>query len=301
MFERKRSLLGPAETIREEIAVAHVSRFDRFDSWLKEQLPTPRFCSTHATTRLRHDRGGGGVFKIFEDYRDGFSQEKEKPGVFSFRLDLKCPACQCAYALCPPEFRTTSLKGFDSSTPERALAIQRCREFVAQVNAHGRGFALFVGTPGTGKTRLACNIVGALHNPDALFVRQAQLTVALRASYGRKDVFLHRPNQACVEDEDDPPTALAIPQDVRFLVLDELACAPLANDERLQLDELLKHRYDQRKPTILISNLALDQLKDFLGDALTDRIKHASGNGKFILQFSGESFRRTTGESYLAG
>jgi len=67
------------------------------------------------------------------------------------------------------------------------------------------------------------------------------------------------------------------------------------------LDELLKHRYDAGKPTILISNLPLDQLKEFLGDALTDRVKHATGNGKFILQFKGESYRRSAGENYLTG
>ena len=90
-------------------------------------------------------------------------------------------------------------------------------------------------------------------------------------------------------------------------MLDEIGCNPFANDERLLLDELLKHRYEQRKPTILISNLPLTGPpaapgpKQFLGDALTDRIKEATGNGKFIIQFSGESYRRTMGEDYLAG
>jgi len=140
--------------------------------------------------------------------------------------------------------------------------------------------------------------VRELENADALYVRQGQLTTALRATYGRKDMFLHRYHDA-TGDDDEPPTPLEIVQGVSFLVLDEIGCAPLANNEHLLLEELLKHRYDARKPTILISNLALDQLKEFLGDALTDRIKHASGNGRFILQFKGESFRRTAGENYL--
>lgn len=41
--------------------------------------------------------------------------------------------------------------------------------------------------------------------------------------------------------------------------------------------------------------------KEFLGGALTDRVKEATGNGKFIVQFSGESYRRTTGDNYLKG
>jgi DNA replication protein DnaC len=94
---------------------------------------------------------------------------------------------------------------------------------------------------------------------------------------------------------------------LRFLVLDEIGCLPLASDEKLFLDELFKHRYEHRGPTILISNLPLTGthdapgLKEFLGDALTDRIKEATGNGKFIVQFFGESYRRSTRESYLEG
>ena len=132
------------------------------------------------------------------------------------------------------------------------------------------------------------------------YVRQGQLTCALRAAYNHKEVVLRRGGS----DEDEaetPPTVLEIVQQVRFLVLDEIGCHSLANDERLLLDELIKHRYEQNKPTILISNLALDQLKEFLGDAPSDRIACATGNGKFVLQFSGESYRRTVKEDYLSG
>jgi DNA replication protein DnaC len=217
-------------------------------------------------------------------------------------LALRCPGCRCAYALCPPEFHETSFATFNTATPECAATLASAREFAAQVNKHGCGFALFVGPTGPGKTRLACNIIRELENCDALYVRQAELTIALRATYGSKVVEY---------DEDgrplEPKHPLEITQRVRFLVLDEIGCTALANDERLLLDELLKHRYERRKPTILISNLLLfgtpdaTGLKEFLGDALTDRIKEATGNGKFIVQFSGESYRRTIGENYLSG
>ncbi|MSU58123.1 MAG: ATP-binding protein [Pedosphaera sp.] len=300
MLNRNRSLRRAAENISEEITPAPgETKAARFKTWLAEKLAVPRYCATHPHTRLVFERSDkGGIFKVYEELRYGYDPH-ERPGVFDFRAALRCPACRCAYALCPPESHTTSFETFDTSTPERANALARCREFAAQVNTQRCGFALLVGKSGNGKTRLACNVVSELDNGDALYVRQGQLTLALRATYGRKDVFLHRRHDEAGDDE--PPTPLEIVQVVRFLVLDEIGCKSLANDELLFFDELLKHRYDEQKPTILISNLALDQLKEFLGDALTDRIKHATGNGKFILQFEGDSYRRTTGENYLEG
>jgi DNA replication protein DnaC len=262
----------------------------------------PRFCEQHPQTAL-----------IAED---NFWPETElgarcetvvKPRQFEFYAGLVCPACRIAYALCPPEFHETSFDTFDTSISDREAMLAKAREFAAQVSAHGRGFAVFVGPPGIGKTRLACNILREVEFRDALYVRQGALTSAVRATYGRKDVFLHskRRDDDDDEDSDDTPTPLEIVQKVRFLVLDEIGCTDLANDERLLIDELLKYRYEHRKPTILISNLPLTGtaerpgLKQFLGDALADRIQEATGNGKYIVQFSGPSYRRSTGESYL--
>ena len=224
----------------------------------------------------------------------GAGEMKPAPDHYYFQAAFYCPACRCALALCPPEFVETDFKTFDVSTKERAAALVKARDFVSQVNRHGCGFALFVGKPGTGKTRLACNIIGELESHTGLYIRLAELIAALRATYGR--------DRCEYDDEGEiivPETPLEISQRARFLVLDEIGCTAPANDERMFLDELLKHRYERRKPTILISNLPLDQFKEFLGHALADRIHQATGSGKFILQFDGESFRRTAGEAYL--
>jgi len=271
----------------------------------KVYASAPRFCKQHPQTALTEESHFWTVSELSDRY-----EIVAKPGEFNFRAALVCPACKVAYAHCPPEFHETSFDTFDSSTPERLATLTKTREFAAQVNAHECGFALFVGPPGAGKTRLACNVVRELKFHDALYVRQGELTCALRATYGRKELFVHgkRRNDDNESDDDDtPPTPLEIVQKVRFFVLDEIGCIALANDERLMIDELLKHRYEHRKPTILISNLPLigttdsPGIKEFLGDALADRIREATGNGKFIVQFSGASYRRTSGGGYLEG
>jgi DNA replication protein DnaC len=278
------------------------SREQQFEQWLGT-LP-PRNCGRHKQTPLTLDRETSQRRSLSVSPSDIWSRRYNHPRLQAFVPDIKeidnfhpfeacyrCPACRVAYAGCPPEFQETSFDTFDTSTPERASAIAKAREFIAQVNRHKCGSAVFVGLPGTGKTRLACNIIRELNHLAALYVRQAELTAALRATYGNHSLEYMKP----------PESPLALAQCVAFLVLDEIGCTALANDELRLLDELLKHRYEHRKPTLLISNLPVAGLKQFLGDALADRIQEATGKGKFIFQFSGVSFRRTTRKSYLDG
>jgi DNA replication protein DnaC len=315
---RDKSLLVP-ETLKVSIPInSSLTRESQFDQWLNA-LP-PRSCRRHKQTQMELDRLASKRASLSNDNADRWYRRNMTPGPdvpdarvtvdqYAFDAVFRCQACHCAYARCPPAFHETGFGSFDASTPERAAALAKAREFAAQVNKHSCGFALFVGPPGTGKTRLASNVVRELEVRNALYVRHGELTCALRATYGQKDVFLNNSRHREVDEDDnhEPPSPLEIVQDVGFLVLDEIGCTVLASDERLFLNELLKHRYDHSKPTMLISNLPLTGmadspgLKEFLGDALTDRIREATGNGKFIVQFPGESYRRTTGENYLHG
>jgi len=301
-LQRPKQFRNPGHRLHDRIKLAPGETApERFQAWLAAQSNPPPCCRHHPREPLVVAPGSARSEPAFQERARVFRgpEPEVEPGVFEFWAFLHCPACGMAYALCPPEFHQTSFDSFDTSTPERTKVLASCRAFVSQVKAQGCGMMLMTGGPGCGKTRLASNIVRELHYDDALYVRQGELTLALRATYGLKQVFLRRGKPDDYEDQEEPPSPLSITQEVRFLVLDELGCNALANDERLLLDELLKVRYDERKPTILLSNLPLNELRDFLGDALGDRLKHATGNGKFLLQFTGESFRRTAGDDYL--
>ena len=101
----------------------------------------------------------------------------------------------------------------------------------------------------------------------------------------------------------DAGTPQNIVSTIPFLVLDEIGCQSLAQDAQMILDETIRSRYDRGLPTVLVSNLPLDSFVELLGDALTDRIRHAVGSDetgapKFLLQFPSESFRRAPWNSY---
>jgi DNA replication protein DnaC len=225
-------------------------------------------------------------------------------GVYAFTAISRCPACKLQYAGVPPMFYESTFASFQTSTPELSANLERCKEFVRQVDRHHSGFLLMVGLPGNGKTRLACNVLYQVEATDNLYLTQGAMLLEHRKRYGQ---HVHYRAGRDNDEEKKEKTIQEEAQQTRVLVLDEIGVQPIPSSEMIVFDEVLKHRYDWREPTILISNLPLARhaqsagLKDFLGDALLDRIYEATGNGKFILQFSGPSFRRSQGEDYLAG
>src|SRR5579859_2340741 len=133
-----------------------------YDIWRSRLAADPLFCTVHPRIKRIVEQSSRRFWqanKLDPHWHEPRETEQVEVGTFNFRAFLNCPVCRATYALCPPEFHETSFDSFDISTPERAKALAICREFAAQVNLHGRGFGLFVGGVGSGKTRLACNIV----------------------------------------------------------------------------------------------------------------------------------------------
>ena len=74
-----------------------------------------------------------------------------------------------------------------------------------------------------------------------------------------------------------------------LLVIDEVGSQFGSKTEELLLFEVLNDRYEDMKPTILISNFSLVDIEKFLGERVIDRI-HAGKST--VVSFTWESFRR---------
>ncbi|MNY40698.1 DNA replication protein DnaC [compost metagenome] len=59
------------------------------------------------------------------------------------------------------------------------------------------------------------------------------------------------------------------------------------DSERLIVSEIINTRYEQMKPTVLISNFTVKQLEDFMGYRAMDRILESAA----VLAFDWESQR----------
>jgi DNA replication protein DnaC len=137
---------------------------------------------------------------------------------------------------------------------------------------------LIIGPTGAGKTYLACALAQkACRNGFSVSYFRAPILfqdLAVAKADGRYRRLLHS-----ISKRD-------------LIILDDFALAPLTDEQRRDLLEVMEQRYDSRS-TILATQLPLDHWHDVIGDptiadAILDRIVHNS----HTLLLRGESMRK---------
>ena len=183
----------------------------------------------------------------------------------------------------PERFQARSLETFDATTDQQRHALnfaKRYAEGFDEVMGTGR-CALFIGKPGTGKTHLAAGI--GMH-----LLRQGRpvlFTTVMRAIRRIKDTWA----KGSEESESQAIAALVFPD---LLILDEVGVQFGSEFEKNILFDVLNERYEKRRPTLLMSNLPLDEVRGYLGDRVFDRMRE--DGGKYIA-FDWESHRAKVG------
>lgn len=149
----------------------------------------------------------------------------------------------------------------DQSHRERAVkALQAAKSFVneCQQNPHCLG-VLFTGPVGSGKTFLAAAIANQLMEAQfkVLFLVVPDLLDELRATY-----------KTNVNELDLLDTARTIP----ILILDDLGVHNYTDWSKNRLYSIINYRMNEQLPTIITSNLTLDEMEDYIGMRTTSRI-----------------------------
>lgn len=180
----------------------------------------------------------------------------------------------------PERFQNRSLQSFVAETEQQARALEFASAYADGFDdalATGRS-ALFIGKPGTGKTHLAVGIgLRVMHRDN----RTVLFTTVMRAIRRVKDTW----NRDSRESETEAVAALVFPD---LLILDEVGVQFGSDTEKLILFDVLNERYEKRRPTLLLSNLTLDDVKTFLGERVFDRLREDGGEA---IPFDWESWR----------
>jgi DNA replication protein DnaC len=254
------------------------------DGKLKIDLPSTgderRNCSAHGEYTAR-TYGAAGVqmhgacpqcselYRAVREKEEAQAREAAKPDL------LKASAI-------PKRFADKSLADFVATSKEQKKAHAVASRFVDHFDdVRQRGTSVILcGTYGTGKTLLACAMAQAV---IVRYGRSAAYTTALNAVRRIKDTW--RQVDHVVETEKQAIAAFVKPD---LLVLDEVGVQFGSEAEKLLLFDILNGRYEDVKPTIVISNLDVNGMAGYLGDRVMDRLKEGGG---MIVPFEWQSHR----------
>lgn len=179
----------------------------------------------------------------------------------------------------PARFMDRTFSGYAATTQGQKIALGVCRAFAEswpEKRAAG-GSLVLTGSPGTGKTHLACAIANAVareHLAAPVFGTVATMLRHIKDTY-RKDSG--RSEQAAIDDLVRPD----------LLILDEVGIQVGSEHEKLLMFEVLNARYQELRPTILISNLDATELEAFLGHRVMDRYRECGS----VIAFDWDSYR----------
>ncbi len=143
---------------------------------------------------------------------------------------------------------------------------------------------LMVGKCGTGKNHLA---VAMTKNLIRNHLARVEITDVMRVMRAVKSTWRH--NSETTED-----SVLDHFASLDLLIIDEVGVQFGSASELAILQEMVNVRYESVLPTILISNLTFEQLKDSIGERIVDRVTNGGHNR---LAFNWESFRGKDGWS----
>jgi DNA replication protein DnaC len=181
-------------------------------------------------------------------------------------------------AAVPERFSEKTLQNYNVDNEGQRKALESCRRYVenwSQNRAAGTSL-IMCGHPGTGKTHLAIGIARELMaaGHSALFARVIELARSVKETYQDKS----KTERQVLAEFTRPD----------LLILDEVGVQHGSDTERMILFEVINARYEQCKPTILITNLSLVGLREYLDARAEDRLREGGGR---VIVFDWESQR----------
>lgn len=174
-------------------------------------------------------------------------------------------------------------KTFDAYIPTCEKSIQTKAQILAYAEylnserPHYGQSLIFVGKPGTGKTHLASALVYFCVG----IKRSVRMLTALNMIRQIRETWRKESELSEEQVIEDYAT-------VGLLIIDEIGVQYGSDAEKILFFEVLNRRYENKKPSVLMSNLPLPELKVYLGDRIFDRLKEDEGK---VFVFDWESHR----------
>jgi DNA replication protein DnaC len=182
-------------------------------------------------------------------------------------------------------------KTFDNyvaDTDERKFALDSMKYFCKKIEEGECKNMILCGSVGTGKTHLcqaAIRYFAETTHPSEFSMKMATITQIIRyyraswdknTDYSEQDAINNLSNQS-------------------LLIIDELGVQNGTDNEINIIFEIINNRYENKLPTVIISNLEKDEVVNLLGNRIIDRLKE---DGCRVLGMQWDSYRETNKSNF---
>ena len=171
-------------------------------------------------------------------------------------------------------------KGFDDFITDtdgkvyaKEVAIALCDDLKANRNT---GSIIMNGGVGTGKTALCTCIIKELALTKRVgIIKMVDMIRNLKATWSKNSDTTESRLIDWYSSQD-------------LLVIDEVGIQHGSDTEKMFMFDIIDGRYQEMKPTILISNLAIEGIKKLMGERIIDRLREDGGK---VVSFDWPSYR----------
>lgn len=177
----------------------------------------------------------------------------------------------------PERFITRTLSNYqsDDKNDKQVRVLKFCTEYAENFSDHkktGLSF-LMLGLPGTGKTHLSIGIALEImkQGRSAVFTSASKMLRAVKDTYHKESHFSEK-------------QVLAVYETCDLLILDEVGVQTGSDYEKNIIFDVINSRYENVRPTIILSNLSIDECKLYLGERVFDRMREGGGKA-FLLDW----------------
>lgn len=172
-------------------------------------------------------------------------------------------------ALIPLRFCSKYFDDYQAENDGQRRALTICQQYAENFREHFRaGRSLILsGKVGTGKTHLACAVANHLAAEGRyipMYRTVSGLLQYIKGSYDNRSGY----------SELQAFSALVTPH---LLVIDEVGATKPTEFELATLFNVINGRYEQQKPTVIITNLKPSELAEAIGERCVDRLREGGG------------------------
>jgi len=171
----------------------------------------------------------------------------------------------------PDRFKSRTLDTYIAENEGQRRALSFATEYAEKFEEESKSgrSAIFCGMPGTGKTHLSIGIALEImkNGKSALFTTVQRIMRRMKETFRR-------------DSEDSERDVIDILTYPDLLIIDEIGVQFGSEFEKNLMFDILNERYEKCRPTLLLSNLTIPEVKAFLGARIYDRLKE--DGGKFV-------------------